>query len=70
MLDDVARISHYQAQNGFGSRLTPRQQRRINHKRGHQTREAAAVREERSAAQAKARAVRKKQRTTPALSPR
>jgi hypothetical protein len=39
MLDDAARVSRYQAQTGRTA-LTPRQQRRVNHKRGHQSQEA------------------------------
>jgi hypothetical protein len=39
MLDDAARVSRYQAQTGRTT-LTPRQQRRVNHKRRHQSAEA------------------------------
>ncbi|MEO3856104.1 hypothetical protein [Acrocarpospora sp. B8E8] len=48
MLDAIARIGIYQAQNGYGSRLTPKQQRRVNKKRHSQSVQASAVREARS----------------------
>ncbi len=48
MLDDAARVDRYQSQNGR-THLTPRQHRRVNHKRRHQSVEAQVAREERSA---------------------
>lgn len=45
MLDDSARIARYQAQNGYGSRLTPKQHRRVNKKRRAQSPDALAARE-------------------------
>lgn len=49
MLDDTTRITNYFAQTGL-ARLTARQQRRIKHKRGHQSVDAAFARENRSTA--------------------
>ncbi len=57
MLDDIARITHYQTQTG--GRMTDRQHRRIKHKRGHQSPQAAAVREAKNAEKSRVRAARK-----------
>jgi hypothetical protein len=40
VLTEVERIRNYEWQNN-NFVLTPRQQRRVNHKRGHQSQEAA-----------------------------
>jgi len=39
VLDDAARVARYQAQTGR-AKLTPRQQRRVNHKRRRHSQEA------------------------------
>ena len=58
MLDESARIIRYQDQTGR-TKLTPRQQRRVNHKDGHQSVDAATARHQRVAEKAKRREQRK-----------
>lgn len=45
MLDHIDRVGIYQAQNGYGPRLTDRQHRRVNKKSRHQSPEAQARRD-------------------------
>jgi hypothetical protein len=40
MLNEIQRIRNYEWQNHLRRGLTPRQQRRVNHKRNHQSVEA------------------------------
>jgi hypothetical protein len=62
MLDDAARVDRYQSQTGR-TRLTPRQHRRINHKRRHQSVAAGQVREARSAERVAAATARREAQT-------
>lgn len=58
MLDDAARVANYQAQNDH-DRLTPRQHRRVNHKRRHQSARALAARIHEASEKARLRTARK-----------
>ena len=57
MLDDAARVAAYQQQTGRES-LTDRQQRRVNHKRNHQSAPAFDERASKSAERAAKREAR------------
>lgn len=58
MLDDAQRVANYQAQNDH-DRLTDRQHRRVNHKRGHQSARALAARIHKASEKTRLRTVRK-----------
>ena len=60
MLDTNQRADNYRAQTGRAA-LTARQKRRINHKYGHQSQEAAARRE--GASRIRSRSMRSAART-------
>lgn len=62
MLTFGQRLSRYQAQNG-ALRETPAQRRRLRHKDGHQSANAAGRRAFRSAARQEARAAVEERRT-------
>lgn len=68
MLDDAARVANYQAQNGYPKdwRLTPKQNRRVNKKRHHQSSEAQDRRDQ--AVRARMLAAEKRNRREAGLS--
>lgn len=66
MLDEAARVAAYQEQNNYG-RLTARQQRRVNHKRNHQSAQAFDQRAARSVRQTALREERTKNHLTASL---